>query len=192
MTGEELYRLGKESPAAVACIPLNFIPTVPKLAFDNGWQLEFWYYMFQYHDQSVFAPQYHMVLRFPSAIPVQMQELSDTSVCIGSAPEIVTVAFCEKQNGYLDRCAAAVEKDMSLPGEPEELETVWRQTLPACLGTWFDKGGKLWNDMLPPPKNLRAYWERELAEAIRCDNTERILNAQQELQKAVRNAGLGT
>lgn len=186
MTREELYQLGKESPAAVACIPLNFIPTAPKLLFDNGWRAEFWYYMVQYHDQSVFAPQYRMILRVPSANPTELQELSEATVCIGGAPEIVTAEFYELQNDYLDRCAAALEKDIPAEGELEELEAAWRRALPACLAAWFEEGGTVPPDTLPPPENLREYWERELASAIRSDDTQRILKAQGELQKAMR------
>ena len=186
MTGEELYRLGKESPAAIACIPLNFIPTVPKLLFDNGWRAEFWYYMAQYHDQSLFAPRYRMVLRIPSANSTELWELSEVTECIGGAPEIVTAEFYEVQNDYLDRCAATLEKDVPAEEELEELEAAWRRALPVCLAAWFEEGGTVQTGTFPPPENLREYWERELASAIQSDDTQRILDAQGALQKAIR------
>lgn len=191
MTGEELYRLGKECPAAAVCIPLNFIPTAPKLLYHNGWQAEFWYYMAQYHDQSIFAPQYRMVLRLPSAVPSEMRELTEVTVCIGSAPEMVTAAFYENQNRYLDQCVVMLEKEAPAAGELEQLEAVWRAVLPSRLAAWFEEGDTAPSDPFSPPENLREFWERELASAIQSDDTERIIKAQNELQKVVRNARSG-
>lgn len=193
MTGQELYQLGKESPAGKACIPLNFSHTPPRIFYEGTWLAEFWYYVVDYNDESIFEPQFYLLLELPSGNPVRMQRLSDQCCCLGPAPEVVTEEYYQRMNRYLDACAGLLREDSLSDGQMEALHQQWLTGQPQVLGRWLSRQN-FTAQARPQGKqpaaehsaeDLVAYWKQEMAKAVKAGDTQRINETQQQLLKAM-------
>lgn len=193
MTGRELYQLGKESPAGKACIPLNFSHTPPRIFHEDTWLAEFWYYVVDYHDESIFEPQYYLLLELPSGNPVRMQRLLDECRCLGPGPEVVTEDYYQQMNRYLDACAELLQEESPSDGQVEALLQQWLGGQPQVLEQWLSRQN--FTTQAPPQRketisepsveDLVAYWKQEMAKAVKAGNTQRINETQQQLLKAM-------
>lgn len=193
MTGTELYQLGKESPAGMACIPMNFSHTPPRIFYEGAWMAEFWYYAVDYNDESVFEPQYYLLLELPSGHPVQMQRLSRQCVCLGPAPEVVTEEYYQRMNRYLDACAALLEDQTPTAAQAEDLMRQWLAIQPSAMGQWLSRQNfttqaplqRKQEALARSAEDLVAYWKQEMAKAVREGDAQRINETQQQLLKAM-------
>ena len=193
MTGQELYRLGKESPAGKACIPLNFSHTPPRIFFENTWLAEFWYYAVDYDEESVFAPQYYLLLELPSGNPVRMLRLSEQCRCLGPAPEVITEDYYQRMNRYLDNCAELLQEASPDNAQIDALLQQWLAGQPQALEQWLSRQN--FTTQVPSVRkqpaseqsaeDLVAYWKQEMAKAVREGDTQRINETQQQLLKAM-------
>ncbi len=194
MTGQQIYQLGKSSPAARACIPLEFSPTAPLLSFCNGWIAEFWYYFANVQSQSLSEPQYYLALELPSGHPTKMLQLRETPAHIGNAPELITQEYYKKINDYLAFCAHQLENPIPSGEVISALHEQWLATLPAALRQWFDESE---GAMQPPqphapsvppatpvPEDPVHHWKKEMAKAIQEGDPQAVRKAQQEMKKA--------
>lgn len=192
MTGEQLYRLSKESPAAQVCIPLELIPTMPRLSYDNGWIAEFWYHREQYSDHSVYAPQRYLALRLPGAQPMELRTLHTELVCIGTAQELLTKDYYDRHNAYLERCAQILSREEAVAAEEiEALQVQWQETLPRTLAEWINdcalcRQTKAKPNETPQPVNSVEYWQQEMADALDAGNMKRVQKAQKEMNRAAK------
>ena len=193
MTGRELYQLGKESPAGKACIPLNFSHTPPRIFHEGTWLAEFWYYVVDYNDESIFEPQFYLLLELPSGNPVQMRRLSDQCRCLGPAPEVVTEDYYHQMNRYLDACAELLKEESPGEGQVEALTQQWLDSQPQSLSRWLSRQD--FTEQTPvqstqpvseqPAEDLVAYWKQEMAKAVHSGDPQRINETQQQLLKAM-------
>lgn len=192
MTGEQLYLLSKESPVACVCIPLELIPTMPRLSYDNGWIAEFWYYREQYSDKSVYAPQRYLALRLPGALPVELRTLNTELICVGTAQELLTKDYYEKHNTYLERCAQILSREEAVTMEEiEALQTQWQETLPMVLAEWMSGCAQCIQTAAKPdetvqPVNSVEYWQKEMADALDAGDMKRVQKAQKEMNRAAK------
>lgn len=194
MTGQQIYRLGKGSAAAKACVPLEFLHTPPKLSYDGGWIAEFWYYAADNRDHALYEPQFYLALELPGGHPVKMLRLQRKAVCMGVAQELAENAYYQKLNGYLESCTRLLSGETPDPGALEELEGQWMRTHPALLAAWFGETGEEAaspRESAPPkpgaapaPDDMAAYWKQEMARAIREGNAQALKKAQLEMEKA--------
>ena len=193
MTGQELYQLGKESPAGKACIPLNFVHTPPRLFFDGTWRAEFWYYVVNYDDEAVFQPQYYLHLELPSGHPVQMQRLSEQRICLGPAPEVIKDNYYQQVNQYMDACAELLQYKSADKIQIEALLQQWLAVQPQVLGKWLSQQHFTSQEpvqkqeMTPetPAEDLVAYWKQEMTKAVKAGDPQRINETQQQFLKAM-------
>ena len=193
MTGQKLYQLGKESPAGKACIPLNFTHTPPRIFFEGTWRAEFWYYVANYDDESVFEPQYYMQLELPSGHPVQMQRLSGRCICLGPAPEVVKEDYYRQINQYMDACLELLQDQTANNAKIEALLQQWLAAQPQVLGKWlsqrhFTTQEPVQKQQTAPEtsaEDLVAYWKQELTKAVKAGDTQRINETQQQLLKVM-------
>ena len=196
MTGEEIYRLSKESAAARVCIPLELMPTMPLLSYRNGWVAEFWYYREDYREKCVFAPQKYLALRLPGGQPLELHTLQNRLVCLGQAPELFTKDFYHGHTAYLKRCEAIVcRKDHVSGDEILLLQEEWFATLPAPISGWMkahkECGGCTEKPSeIAPPANTVEYWQREMALAMEAGDMKRVQTAQREMNRAAKTLGL--
>lgn len=193
MTGRELYQLGKESPAGKACVPLNFSHTPPRIFYEDTWLAEFWYYVVDYNDESVFEPQYYLLLELPSGNPVRMQRLSDQCRCLGPAPEVVKEDYYQQMNRYLDDCAGILLEDSPDGSRIEALLQQWLACQPRVMAQWLSRQN--FTTQGPPQReqpvseqsaeDLVAYWKQEMAKAVKAGDSQLINETQQQLLKAM-------
>lgn len=193
MTGQELFQLGKGSPAAQACIPLNFSHTPPRIFFEGTWLAEFWYYAVDYNEEAIFEPQFYLLLELPGGNPVQMRRLSGHCHCLGPAPEVVSEGYYREMNRYLDACAELLAEDAPTKERVEALMQVWLANQPEVLGNWLSR--QPFSTQAPPPiiqsvpelpaEDLVSYWKQEMAKAVKNGDTQKIQEAQQQLLKAM-------
>lgn len=195
MTGKELMYQAKSCPAATSCVPLNFIPTAPRMGYQDGWTAEFWYYTADYRQLSVNLPMYYLELELPGFHPTAFRRLRKVSACLGQAAEIADKSFYTRQNEYLERCAQLVNNGAPSAQALQELERSWLDIQPEKLKVWLmehldgvqpasevcQKPGKA-----PEPQNLVEYWKQEMAKAIRAGDTQRAKLAQLEMNKAAK------
>ena len=194
MTGEQLYQMAKSSPAAQACIPLNFEACAPRIRYKTGWIAEFWYYFSNINDGSIFYPQYYLAIDVPSGAPVQMLRLHESNACMGPAPELITTSFYENQLRYLEKCANLMEKGMPTQSDLEELEREWHAVHPKCLADWLCEcnyepicsSASPTTENHKTPCNLTEYWRREMAIAIRAGDSSAAQKAKLEMEKAAK------
>lgn len=192
MTGEQLYLLSKESPAAQVCIPLELIPTMPRLSYDNGWIAEFWYHREQYSDNSIYAPQRYLALRLPGALPMELRTVNTELVCIGTAQELLTKDYYDRHNAYLDRCAQILSREEAVTAEEiEALQTQWQETLPKALTEWMNDRALCRQTAAKPdgalqPANSVEYWQQEMADALDAGDMKRVQKAQKEMNRAAK------
>ena len=193
MTGQELYSLGKNSPAGKACIPLNYIHTPPRIFREDTWMAEFWYYVVDYDDESVFEPQFYLLLELPSGNPVRMQRLSTRCCCLGPAPEVVTEDYYQQMNRYLDDCAGILQEDSPDSSRIEALLQQWFACQPQVMTQWLSRQD--FTTQTPAQRtqpaseqsaeDLVTYWKQEMAKAVKAGDTQRINETQQLLLKAM-------
>lgn len=194
MTGTQLMQLGKSSPAARSCIPLNMDVTAPRLRYDNGWVAEFWYYASDYRNQSVGIPQFYLALELPAAHPVRFTRISRTACCLGQAPELARQEFYTAMQAYLERAAQAVKQGLPDQKLLDSLEEEWLRIQPAPLNRWLTENREKTEPVsqaptkqpgqAPAPENLVEYWKREMTRAIRAGDSQSAKRAQQEMNKA--------
>lgn len=193
MTAQELYQLGKESPAGKACIPLNFSHTPPRIFYEDTWLAEFWYYVVDYNDESIFEPQYYLLLELPSGNPVRMQRLSDDCRCLGPGPEVVTEDYYHQMNRYLDDCAGILQEDSPDGSRIEALLQQWFACQPQVMAQWLSRQDFTTQapaQRTPPAseqsaEDLVAYWKQEMTKAVQAGDPQRINETQQQLLKAM-------
>ena len=193
MTGQELYSLGKNSPAGKACIPLNFSHTPPRIFREGTWMAEFWYYAVDYNDESVFEPQFYLLLELPSGNPVQMRRLSDQCRCLGPAPEVVPEDYYQQINRYLDDCAELLKEKNPGNDQLEAMTQQWLAVQPRLLSRWLARQNftaqapvqRMQPASEQPAEDLVAYWKQEMAKAVQSGDPHRIDKAQQQLLKAM-------
>lgn len=133
MTEKNLIQLGKSSPAARACIPMEFEPTAPLISWDNGWIAEFWYYFTDVVNQAIYMPQYYLALDLPGGNPIKMERLTDDFCCLGAASELVDNGYYGRQNEYLKNCVALIKKGMPSQEDVLKLQELWIESLPQIL-----------------------------------------------------------
>ena len=193
MTGQELYTLGKDSPAGNACIPLNFSHTPPRIFWADAWLAEFWYYAVDYNEVALFEPQYYLLLELPSGHPVRMQRLSTRCRCLGPAPEVISKEYYLRMNQYLEECANLLAEEMPTEDQMQALFQQWMAIQPQALGQWLslqDFGNPVepqrkQADTQPAAEDLISYWKQEMAKAVKAGDTQKIDEAQQQLLKAM-------
>jgi len=193
MTAQELYQMGKESPAGKACIPLNFCHTPPRIFYEGTWLAEFWYYVVDYNEESVFEPQFYLLLDLPSGNPVRMRRLSDQCRCLGPAPEVVKEDYYQNINRYLDACVGLLQEDSPTGDRIEALLQQWLASQPQVMGQWLSRQD--FTTQAPPQRtqpaseqpseDLVTYWKQEMANAVKAGDTQRISETQQQLLKAM-------
>lgn len=180
MKGKEIYALGKESPAADAIIPLVFTHTAPRIRFKGDWQAEFWYF-FKDAD-TIFAPQFYMVLKIPSGHLVAFQTLEGDEL-LGSASETNSQQFYDALNRYLELCDRVVLEEKFLRKLAEE----WLTTLPRALRNWFQNLQPSEFVLEKKTNSSREILAEKLAEAIRAGDGAAIRKIQQEIRKERHN-----
>ena len=193
MTGQELYSLGKNSPAGKACIPMNYSHTPPRVFWEDTWLAEFWYYAVDYNDESVFEPQFYLLLELPSGNPVRMQRLSNRCCCLGPAPEVVTEDYYLSMNRYLDDCAEILQEAAPDVSRIEALLQQWIGCQPQVMAQWLSRQDFTTQAPIqrtqPAPEqaaeDLVAYWKQEMTKAVQAGDPQRIHETQQQLLKAM-------
>lgn len=193
MTGQELYQLGKGSPAAQACIPLSFSHTPPRIFYEGTWLAEFWYYAVDYNEESVFEPQFYLLLELPWGNPVQMRRLSGSCRCLGPAPELVREEYYREMNRYLDACAELLAEDTPTEERIKALMQVWLAGQPQVLSKWLSRLEFSTQPPLQktqpapeqPAEDLVSYWKHEMANAVKSGDAQKTQEAQQQLLKAM-------
>lgn len=192
MTGEQLYLLSKESPAACVCIPLELIPTMPRLSYDNGWIAEFWYHREQYSDNSIYAPQRYLALRLPGALPMELRTVNTELICLGTAQELLTKEYYDRHNAYLEQCAQMLSREGAVTAEEiEALQIRWQETLPKLLCDWMKDCAVYQKTAAKPdgaeqPVNSVEYWQQEMADALDAGDMKRVQKAQKEMNRAAK------
>ena len=194
MTGEELYQLGKGSPAAQACIPLEMGHTAPRILFCGEWQAQIWYYRTDYMDKSVFAPAFTLVLELPAGNAVRMEKLEGRLRCLGAAPEVVDPEYYQRLHSYLDQCAALMDQPIPEEGQLTKLEAEWYGLLPEVMKGWF--AGRLpetgevseivQTEPEPASENLAQYWKNQMEKAVKLGDEKMFREAQQSYLKAMK------
>ena len=71
VSGKELYDLGRYHIAIADRIPRGWLPSAPRLRYENGWIAEYWYCAEDRHDVG-----YYAAFRLPSGEPVEVKKLS--------------------------------------------------------------------------------------------------------------------
>lgn len=139
MTANEIYSLGKESPAT-AQVPLSLVHTAPHLTFDGHWCAEFLYFLQKFNGVAitVSAPRLLLTFELPSKKLLIRESLNSAGrKMLGSAPELTCAEFYATLNNYLDFC----ERVTSAVPDAKILATVdalWQKTLPRVLFQWLD------------------------------------------------------
>ena len=128
LTGKLLYELGRGSAAVRGQIPWEWLPTAPRLHYDQGgWIGEFWYCV-----ENNRCPCYYAAFHLPSGEPIEVRKLEEDARVGFTAywtddykpPEYLLA------EDYLNCCAAAV-----LGGEPtgeilKQLNAWWESLIP--------------------------------------------------------------
>ena len=146
-----------------------------------------------YDDESVFEPQFYLLLELPSGNPVRMQRLSPRCRCLGPAPEVVTEDYYLHMNRYLEECVTLLSEESPTDDQMEALLQHWLKIQPRVLGQWLSSQD-LANPAAPQMKqsgdqplaeDLVSYWKQEMAKAVKAGDSPRINEAQQQLLKAM-------
>lgn len=130
LDGKTLYELGRNSRAVREKMPWEWLPTAPRLRYENGWIAEFWYC-------TEIARQvgYYAAFRLPSGEPVEVQKLDENAhaAFVGFWTDTYLPPQYLKTEDYLECCAAAIRG-----GEPtaeilEQLTAWWESLMPQQL-----------------------------------------------------------
>lgn len=193
MNGIQLMQLGKNCAAAQTNIPLNLIPTAPRMIWKDGWIAEYWYFFYSVEDHAIYAPQYYMALRVLGGWPEEMRRLHGNETCLGDSEELFDPKFRAGQMAYLNRCADMITQAKPNQKQLNDLAEEWLRTLSSPLRAWFTKqetpkqtatGQNADAEPEAQPRDLLEYWENEMSDAIRAGDYERAEMAQKEMRKA--------
>lgn len=193
MTGKQLMRLGIDSAAAKACVPMCLEPTAPLIGWNDGWVAEFWYYFVDTEDRAVYRPQFYLAVEIPGGKPIKMQRIFKYICCLGSATELFENEYYNKQNMYLEKCIEIMEA-----GEPSEdvissLRELWLSCLPEKLkdilkdesvNTYYVSSEA--EKRVYRPQKLIDVLKMEMSEAIKKGDTKEIYRIQNEMTKLIK------
>ena len=191
MKGEEIYELAKESPVVNYVIPLAFVNTAPRISYKFKWRAEFWYYIQNIKNSTIYAPRFYISMEIPSGHLIEFQTF-DTEECIGNCSELKSNQFYGVLNNYLEYCETVITQT---PNESIlfELDKKWKNTLPKALMEWFIKNSlfkeeKFYTEKIKKnvqSKNRKELLAKKLAEAISINDKKAI----QQIKLAIRNGG---
>lgn len=190
MTSKSIFELGKSSPAAKACIPLEFEPTVPLISKNKGWIAEYWYFFTEISDQAIYVPQYYLALEIPGGNSIKMERLSEDVCCLGAAPELIDNEYYNKQNLYLEECAKLMQKSDPTSEEILALQRLWLDCLPAKLKTVlkdrsafpsYRECSEIKSEYIP--ESLIDVLKLEMAKAIQKGDASEICRIQNEISR---------
>lgn len=193
MTGKQMLRLGTDSAAVNACIPMCFEPIAPLISWSDGWLAEFWYYFADTHDKSIYSPQYYLAFDIPGGKPVKMERMEDNVCCLGSASELFENEYYNRQNLYLEKCAELMEKGVPSEEEILVLQELWINCLP-------EKFKKILNGkssfpyhrssetekLVYQPKSMMEVLKLEMCKAIKNGDAHEIQRIQNEMTKLMK------
>ena len=180
MKGKEIYELAKDSPVANYVIPLAFINTAPRISYKSKWRAEFWYYIQNIKNSTIYAPRFYISMAIPSGHLIEFQTF-DTEECIGNCSELNSNQFYDVLNEYLEYCETVITQ---APSEDIlcELDKKWKNTLPKVLMEWFLKNSLFKEENLYTEKiiknsksiNNRELLAKKLTEAISINDKKAI------------------
>lgn len=125
LTGKLLYELGRSSTLVRQQIPWEWLPTAPRLRYeDGGWIAEFWYCA-----QNGVRPGWYAAFHLPSGKPVEVRQLTRNAWVPFSSfwtdgyqpPEYLMA------EDYLNCCAAAVHGGEPTEAILEQLNAWWEE-----------------------------------------------------------------
>lgn len=124
MTGKDLYDLGRDHIAVQNQIPWEWLPSVPRLRYVDGWIAEYWYCA-EYN----YNVGYYLSLRVPSGELVEMKKLDKNAHAsfVGCWTDAYLPPEYLISEDYLDCCAVILRS-----GEPtkeilEQLNSWWER-----------------------------------------------------------------
>lgn len=191
MKGKEIYELAKDSPVANYVIPLTFINTAPRISYKFKWRAEFWYYIQNIKNSTIYAPRFYLSMEILSGHLIEFQTF-DTKECIGNFSELKSNQFYDILNEYLECCETVITQ---VPNEDtlSWLDKKWKNTLPSSLMEWFVKNSLFKEENLYTEKIIKnsksinniELLAKKLTEAISINDKKAI----QQIKLAIRNGG---
>ena len=139
MTGEELYRFGRESRAVRTCIPGELIQSLPRLERINGRTvLQFWYY--HYDAMLPFNPEipwFYAAVDPQTDTLVEMEALTTAHAFYRSWLDLVVSDPRMREVRYLDHCAGLLERGNITEEEIDHSQALWLDAQASETFSWL-------------------------------------------------------
>ena len=136
LTGKLLYELGRSSMVVRQQIPREWLPSAPRLRYDQGWIVEFWYCA-----EFGRGPGWYAAFHLPSGEPVEVKKLDghawlplSSSWTDAYLPPDYLLA-----EEYLDCCAMAIRGGEPTAAILEQLNAWWESLVPRKVLTLMKK-----------------------------------------------------
>lgn len=142
-TGEDLYNLGRFSPAAQAVVMRGLEPLPPRLLDEDGLMAEFWYCT-----ENAKEVGCRILFRLPEGVPAEIETWQIPRLNQGTWTQAFTPAFFHLGADYLESCIWLMERGVLWSADLEDLEEEWYGCIPDAF--------KLWLGRLPRPKKERT------------------------------------